>query len=208
MELRRVRLDSIHSDPANPRLHPPENLEAIRGSLRQFGQVENIVIHKQTGKIIGGNGRYEVMKSEGWQEADVYEFDGTDAQAMALGIALNRSAENAIWDVATLDKLFTSIKESEPGLEKSTGFTGDQIKNLLAKMEGQMQANQTAEELWQGMPEFVQNNVQDFRVIVHFETEEDRDKFAQLVGQTITPQTKYIFYPAQKRMGRPLCVES
>lgn len=34
LEIKRVKLDDIHQDPANARKHGQRNLEAIRGSLR------------------------------------------------------------------------------------------------------------------------------------------------------------------------------
>ena len=49
---------------------------------------------------------------------------------------------------------------------------------------------------WRGMPEFVQPDLTPFKTIhVHFENQKDVDKFAKLVGQRITPETRYIYYP-------------
>ena len=103
-------LEALHEDPANARKHGPKNLEAIRGSLLEFGQVEPLVIQKSTRKMIGGNGRLGVMRDLGWTEAKVFEVDCDNAQAVALGIALNRSAELAEWDQDALDKLLATVK--------------------------------------------------------------------------------------------------
>jgi hypothetical protein len=105
-----VPLDSLHEDPANARKHGPKNLDAIRGSLLEFGQVEALVIQKSTRKVIGGNGRLAVMRELGWTEAKVFEVDCDDTQAVALSIALNRSAELGVWDQDALDKLLATIK--------------------------------------------------------------------------------------------------
>lgn len=52
------------------------------------------------------------------------------------------------------------------------------------------------DESWQGMPEFVQKDLTPFKTIyVHFETREDMDAFARLVDQTITLNTRSIWYP-------------
>ena len=49
---------------------------------------------------------------------------------------------------------------------------------------------------WQQMPEFVQEDAQPFQsVIIHFETKEDRDNFAQLIQQKITYKTKSLWVP-------------
>lgn len=51
-------------------------------------------------------------------------------------------------------------------------------------------------EEWQDMPEFIQKDIQPFRSLkVHFEKEEDVKKFAELVGQKITSDTKSLWYP-------------
>ena len=56
------------------------------------------------------------------------------------------------------------------------------------------------DEAWKGMPEFLQANLQPFQTInVHFETREDVEAFAKLVGQRITLDTKFIWYPEMDR---------
>lgn len=49
---------------------------------------------------------------------------------------------------------------------------------------------------WVGMPEFVQEDQEPFEFIkVCFICEEDRKKFAKLIGQNVTEKTKTIWYP-------------
>ena len=49
---------------------------------------------------------------------------------------------------------------------------------------------------WHDMPEFVQGELKPFKeIILRFETQEDVDNFAKLTNQTITPLTKYLWYP-------------
>jgi len=55
LAIRRVPLASIHNDPANARAHDEANLGAITASLQRFGQAEPLVVHKPTGRVIGGN---------------------------------------------------------------------------------------------------------------------------------------------------------
>ena len=56
LAIRRVSLDALHLDPSNARVHGEENMAAIEGSLRRFGQAEAIVVQKASGRVIGGNG--------------------------------------------------------------------------------------------------------------------------------------------------------
>ena len=62
--------------------------------------------------------------------------------------------------------------------------------------EGHLPANW--QEEWQGMPEFSSGNLNPIRTIyVHFVTVEDIQAFAELLGQTISERTKYLYYPKQ-----------
>jgi len=51
-------------------------------------------------------------------------------------------------------------------------------------------------EEWEGMPEFDQQDMTGLPVInMHFQTIEDRDEFAQKIGQKITDKTHFLWYP-------------
>jgi DNA modification methylase len=133
LAIRSVSLDSLHQDPANARAHGERNLEAIKASLARFGQAEPLVIHKGTGRVIGGNGRLVAMKALGWTECDVVELDLSSIDATALGIALNRTAELAEWDEGALAELLSALK-AEDALE-GIGFAPAEIDELLAELE-------------------------------------------------------------------------
>jgi hypothetical protein len=52
------------------------------------------------------------------------------------------------------------------------------------------------EDEWQGMPEFVQEDLSPHRVIyVRFRNDEDVVKFEELMGQKITEKQKTIWFP-------------
>jgi hypothetical protein len=54
--------------------------------------------------------------------------------------------------------------------------------------------------LWDGMPEFIQEAKKPFSVIkVRFETEEDLIEFSKLIGQKLTKKTKSIWHPKLER---------
>ncbi len=131
MIVRTVQLADLHSDPANARKHDDRNLNAISDSLKAFGQVEPLVVQKSTGKVIGGNGRLEVLRRSGVTECAVVEVDVDDTKAAALAIALNRTAELAEWDTETLARLLESLPDDACA---ATGFTTDDLGELLDKL--------------------------------------------------------------------------
>jgi DNA modification methylase len=129
LTVRRVPLDALHPDPANVRVHDERNLEAIQASLARFQQVEPLVVQRSTGRVIGGNGRLTAMKALGWTEADIVEVDLDDTQATALAIALNRTAELAGWDNASLARILESLKAD--GQLDGVGFDEAEMQQVL-----------------------------------------------------------------------------
>lgn len=113
MEIKRVALEDLSEDPNNPRVHPAQNLMAIRDSLQRFGQVEPLVVRAGLGVVIGGNGRLQVMREMGWSETEAVELELSDSQAAALGVALNRSGELAEWDAGVLQGILDGLGEGD-----------------------------------------------------------------------------------------------
>ena len=53
-----------------------------------------------------------------------------------------------------------------------------------------------AQSEWQQMPEFVQEKQEPFaQIIFRFDTEDDLDAFAELIGQKLTGKTKSAWHP-------------
>jgi hypothetical protein len=53
---------------------------------------------------------------------------------------------------------------------------------------------------WQGMPEYVQDNLlPTYSVKINFANADDLRKFADLLGQPITTQTKSVWFPEQDK---------
>lgn len=58
----------------------------------------------------------------------------------------------------------------------------------------------TRHKEWEGMPEFIQGEQGSHKTIkVHFSCQDDVDKFSELIGQKITKDTKWIWFPKLKR---------
>lgn len=52
------------------------------------------------------------------------------------------------------------------------------------------------QKMWGGMPEFVQDDMSPFKTImIHFRDREDFKRFAQLLGQVLTVDTKSTWFP-------------
>ncbi|RYF10492.1 MAG: hypothetical protein EOO40_05060 [Deltaproteobacteria bacterium] len=142
-----VPLSKLTLDPHNARLHGQENLASIKGSLEVFGQREAIVVRRANNTVIGGNGRVEAMRDMGWTHCSVAYVDCTDAEATALGLALNRTAETATWNADQLDTLLAEVRDAGFSTD-SFGFSEAQVDRLLndiAEAKAETDAQEQAE---------------------------------------------------------------
>lgn len=126
---RRARLDELHEDPANVRRHGERNRTVVRASLREFGQVEALVVERGTGRVIGGNCRLGELRALGREEVWIAEVDVHGIDAARLGIALNRSAELAAWDDGLADVL-RGLQADDVDLE-ALGFDDRDIERWI-----------------------------------------------------------------------------
>ena len=111
IETRRVA--DLSFDPENARSHSPQNLEAIKGSLAEFGQRKPIVLNAD-GVVVAGNGTLQAAISLGWSEIDTVSVppDWTPEQVKAFAIADNRTAELAEWNQEVLQKHLADLSEA------------------------------------------------------------------------------------------------
>lgn len=140
-----IPLDHLLADPANPKSHSVETIDA---SIGRFGVIDQIVRDDRTGYIISGHGRHETltkMRDRGETAPEGIRVDAsgnwlapvivgwasrTDAEARAALIALNRTTELGGWvDDALLD-LLDGLDDYE-----GVGFTETDTDDLRARLE-------------------------------------------------------------------------
>lgn len=99
MKIENIAIADLISDPNNARKHDDTNLDAIVGSLKNFGQRKPIVVSADN-VVVAGNGTIEAAKRLGWDKIDVVRIpaDWTPDQIKAFALADNRTAELATWD--------------------------------------------------------------------------------------------------------------
>lgn len=134
METTTVDIADLIPDPSNPRTHDEKNLNAIRASLSEHGQVEPLVVQKSTMMVIAGNGRMQALTSLGKKQASVVLLDVDNTQARKLSIALNRTGELAGWDESTLASHLHALAELDVQFDpRSVGFSDSEMEGLLAE---------------------------------------------------------------------------
>ncbi len=127
MKLETVPLSSISFDPANTRKHSRRNLDAIKASLRRFGQQKPLVVDAK-GIVLAGNGTLAAATELGWSEIQIIRTALAGVDATAFGIADNRSAELAEWD-ENLGDVLAALKAEDFPLEE-IGFDAAELAKL------------------------------------------------------------------------------
>ena len=123
-----VGMDTIAPDPANARVHPQANLDAIRGSLLAFGQQRPILVDGR-GVIVAGSGLYLAARQLGWKRIAAIRSGLAGPDRTAYAIADNRTAELAEWDEEALARQLADLQAADVDLE-ALGFDADELKSL------------------------------------------------------------------------------
>ena len=121
-----VDINSVIQDPANARLHSPEQLKYIAASLKRFAQQKPIVVGKDN-VIIAGNGTHLAARDIlNWKQILIIRSDLSMEEARAYGIADNQIPTQAEWDVESLSKHLKEMAEWNPMQDwNAIGFEND-----------------------------------------------------------------------------------
>lgn len=200
-----MKITDLIPDHSNANKGTERGRYALEASLRQYGAGRSILLDKN-GRIIAGNKTAEVAADVGLEDVVIVQTDGkqivavqrTDldidsAEGRGLAYADNRVGELSLdWDAEQV------LADLNAGVDLSGLFFDFEIDRILGR-DGE-DFDPAAE--WQGMPEFEQEDV--FGAIatikVHFASETDLAEFAKTIGQSVSKESKFIWYPKQERM--------
>ena len=126
MIIKTVKIKSLKLDEGNVREHDDGNIEAIKNSIRSFGQQKPVVALKD-GTVIAGNGTLIAMRKLGHKDIVVAETELEGNEATAYAIADNRVAELANWDT---DALASALDQLSGNLPKMAGYNSSDIEAI------------------------------------------------------------------------------
>jgi DNA modification methylase len=127
-------IESIIRFARNARKIPPQAVDKVAASIKEFGWRVPIVVDKD-GVIICGHTRLLAARKLGLQEAPVHVADNlTPAQVRAYRLLDNRSHEETSWDEDLLGLELLDLKGMGVDLDL-TGFNTDEIDEYLARAE-------------------------------------------------------------------------
>ena len=114
----------------NARTHSKEQIAKLRGSLREFGFINPVIIDKDYG-IIAGHGRVLAAKEENMDQVPCVLVDYlTAAQKQAYILADNRFAMDAGWDEEMLRVEIESLQGEDFDISL-TGFDEKELADLF-----------------------------------------------------------------------------
>jgi ParB-like chromosome segregation protein Spo0J len=146
MRIEMIPIADLSPDPANARKHGPKNLEAIKSSLRRFGQQKPIVVDSN-GIVRAGNGTLEAAKSLGWTDISIVRSELANSEMTAFAIADNRTSELAEWDQDVLAAELGGL--SEEGFDLGElGFDEKDMKFMLHEDESEYAGASLGPEKW------------------------------------------------------------
>ena len=147
-----VGIADLRLDDLNPRRIAPQELAKLRRSLQEFGMVQPIVARRSDQLVIGGHQRLQAAIAEGWSEVPVIWWEGSDKQARALNLALNKISGQ--WDEAKLATVLSELADVESlsdallGFETTwTSLAGFDTREVLAALDNELGSGQNVEDL-------------------------------------------------------------
>jgi len=145
-------LDALKPDPRNPKRHPESQIAQIASAIEQFGYINKIVI-RPNDVIVGGHATWEALKRLGtFPEIGVRVVAGlTDAQYIALGLALNKLPENSSWDETLLAELMAEVTAADLDIG-DLGFSDKERDRLLNGADDlevrEVETGEVEDEFW------------------------------------------------------------
>lgn len=138
LKIEYVDINSIKPYEKNAKLHPEEQIEQIKKSIKQFGMDDPIGIWKD--EIVEGHGRLIACKELGYTEVPIIRLDHlTDEERKAYTLAHNKLTMNSDFDIDILnDELddIMNINMSDFGfdldfeIEEETEIIEDEVPDV------------------------------------------------------------------------------
>ena len=182
---------TLEASPYNWRQHPVLQKDAMAGTLRELGWIQQLVVNQRTNHLVDGHLRLALAIESHAPTVPVLYVDLSEEEERLALVTLDPLSAMAQADAEHLSALLHTVQSGDAAVQAMLA--------QLAEQEGIIPPD-TPEEHWQGMPEFEQEDKLGVQqIIIHFDTHEDVAAFAALLEQSITPQTKSLWYPPRQR---------
>jgi DNA modification methylase len=108
--------DQLVANPANWRMHPGPQRDALRGSLAEVGWVQQVMVNRRTGFVVDGHARVEEALTRGEPTVPVLYVDLSPEEEALVLATLDPIGAMATRDDAKLQELLAGISIDDAGL--------------------------------------------------------------------------------------------
>ena len=134
MNIQKIPLNKLKPAPYNPRVSLRPGMPAydrLARSLKEFDLVQPIVWNEQTGHVVSGHQRLQILKDQGLTEVEVVVVSLSLEREKALNITLNNSQVGGDWDAEKLVGLIAEL-DALPDFDATlTGFDAEELRDLV-----------------------------------------------------------------------------
>lgn len=111
-----VPADQLLANPANWRIHPKAQQDALTGVLDDVGWVQEIIVNKTTGHVVDGHMRVEVAITRG-ESVPVKYVELTEAEELLILATIDPISAMAATDAAQLESLLQSVNSDSAAVQ-------------------------------------------------------------------------------------------
>ena len=112
MDIVKIPIDELTPDPNNAKDHPQWQIEQIKNSIEQFGNLDPIGVWGDDNLIVEGHGRYVALQELGYTEAECIRLDWlTEEERTAYALAHNKLTMNSGFIPEMLDVNLEAVGE-------------------------------------------------------------------------------------------------
>jgi hypothetical protein len=189
--LEHVPLADLKPHSRNYRNHPDDQLEHIMAMVRQFGIYRNIVIARDN-TILAGHGVTQALrKMGGFDTVPTIRLDIDPYSSLGLKLVVGDNEISHLGEIddRSLTQILRDIRADDAEGLLGTGFDDAMLKNLvyITRPESEIEDFDAAAH-WLGLPS-MGDVPSAWKVVCHFDKEEDRAEFARRLGLTLTDST-------------------
>tara|TARA_R100000152_G_C6764881_1_gene189572 strand:- start:209 stop:1243 length:1035 start_codon:yes stop_codon:yes gene_type:complete len=193
-----IAIDKIKPHPRNYKSHPPEQLEHLKKSIEENGIYRNILVANDY-TILAGHGVVEAAISLGLSSVPILRtnLSPNHPKALKLLTADNEVSHLAESNMREMSEILKELLVEDDLL--GTGYDKQKLENLLLVSRSKAELNAVKDEGGWGDYLDFDPLKPAIKLVINFETENDRQDFAKTIGAQLTEKTKFIWWPFKEK---------
>ena len=117
---------TLQAHPANWRVHPKAQADALAGVLSEVGYVQSVIVNERSGRIVDGHLRVRLAVERGEPVIPVVYVDLDDDEERLILATLDPLASMAETDADALRSLLESVTVEDESVKRLVSFLAEQ----------------------------------------------------------------------------------